>query len=96
MGMVISEVERRNPNLPYFNESFTGEYPKEAPFTIDELEDIYPHASSLAKNDEKVMNAAKQATVELQQGRKGYLALWKHILNVSVNDLRKNYGALKC
>ncbi|WP_346936057.1 arginine--tRNA ligase [Clostridium sp.] len=94
MGMVISEVERRNPNLPYFNESFTGEYPKEAPFTIDELEDIYPHASSLAKNDEKVMNAAKQATVELQQGRKGYLALWKHILNVSVNDLRKNYGAL--
>ncbi|WP_346930350.1 arginine--tRNA ligase [Clostridium sp.] len=94
MGMVISEVERRNPNLPYFNESFTEEYPKEAPFTIDELEEIYPYASSLAKNDEKVMNAAKQATVELQQGRKGYLALWKHILNVSVNDLKKNYGAL--
>ena len=94
MGMVISEVERRNPDLPYFNESFTGEYPKEAPFTIDELEEIYPYASSLAKNDEKVMNAAKQATVELQQGRKGYLALWKHILNVSVNDLKKNYGAL--
>lgn len=94
MGMVISEVERRNPNLPYFNEGFTGEYPKEAPFTIDELEEIYPYASSLAKNDEKVMNAAKQATVELQQGRKGYLALWKHILNVSVNDLKKNYGAL--
>jgi arginyl-tRNA synthetase len=94
MGMVISEVERRNPNLPYFNESFTGEYPKEAPFTIDELEEIYPFASSLAKNDEKVMNAAKQATVELQQGRKGYIALWKHILNVSVNDLKKNYGAL--
>lgn len=94
MGMVISEVERRNPNLPYFNEGFTEEYPKEAPFTIDELEEIYPYASSLAKNDEKVMNAAKQATVELQQGRKGYLALWKHILNVSVNDLKKNYGAL--
>jgi len=94
MGMVISEVERRNPKLPYFNEGFTGEYPKEAPFTIDELEEIYPYASSLAKNDEKVMNAAKQATVELQQGRKGYLALWKHILNVSVNDLKKNYGAL--
>ena len=94
MGMVISEVERRNPDLPYFNENFTGEYPKEAPFTIDELEEIYPYASSLAKNDEKVMNAAKQATVELQQGRKGYLALWKHILNISVNDLKKNYGAL--
>jgi len=94
MGMVISEVERRNPNLPYFNESFTGEYPKEPPFTIDELEEIYPYASSLAKKDEKVMSAAKQTTVELQQGRKGYLALWKHILNVSINDLKKNYSAL--
>ncbi|MEG0672212.1 arginine--tRNA ligase, partial [Clostridium sp.] len=94
MGMVISEVERRNPSLPYFDENFTGEYPVEAPFTIDELEDIYPYASSLAKSDEKVMEAAKQATVELQQGRRGYFALWNHILNVSVKDLKKNYGAL--
>ncbi len=94
MGMVISEVERRNPELPYFDASFEGEYPAEAPFTIDELEDIYPYASKLAKTDEKVMDAAKQATVELQQGRRGYVALWKHILNVSVKDLKKNYGAL--
>lgn len=94
MGMVISEVERRNPSLPYFDESFEGEYPEEAPFTIDELEDIYPYASKLAKSDEVVMEAAKKATVELQQGRRGYVALWKHILNVSVNDLKKNYGAL--
>ena len=94
MGMVISEVERRNPSLPYFDESFEGEYPVEAPFTIDELEDIYPYASKLAKSDEAVMEAAKKATVELQQGRRGYVALWKHILNVSVNDLKKNYGNL--
>ena len=94
MGMVISEVERRNPSLPYFDEDFTGEYPTEAPFTIDELEDIYPYASKLAKSDEKVMEAAKQATVELQQGRRGYIALWKHILNVSIADLKKNYAAL--
>lgn len=94
MGMVISEVQRRQPELPYFDESFEGEYPKEAPFTIDELEDIYPYASKLAKSDEKVMEAARQATVELQQGRRGYIALWKHILNVSVTDLKKNYSAL--
>lgn len=62
--------------LPYFDENFTGEYPEEAPFTIDELEEIYPYASKLAKSDEKVMEAAKQATVELQQGRRGYFALW--------------------
>ena len=94
MGMVISEVARRQPNLPYFDESFEGEYPEEATFTIDELEEIYPYASKLAKSDEAVMEAAKQATVELQQGRRGYMALWKHILNVSVADLKKNYGAL--
>ena len=94
MGMVISEVERRNPSLSYFDESFEGEYPVEAPFTIDELEDIYPYASKLAKSDEAVMEAAKKATVELQQGRRGYVALWKHILNVSVNDLKRNYGDL--
>ena len=94
MGMVISEVNRRQPNLLYFDENFQGEYPKEAPFTIDELEDIYPYASKLAKSDEKVMEAARQATVELQQGRRGYVALWKHILNVSVTDLKKNYSAL--
>lgn len=94
MGMVISEVERRKPSLSYFDENFLGEYPIEAPFTIDELEEIYPYASKLAKNDEKIMEAAKQATVELQQGRRGYIALWNHILNVSISDLKKNYSEL--
>lgn len=94
IGMVISEVKRRNPELPYFDESFKGEYPKTAPFTIDELEEIYPAASSLAKSDEKAMDEARKATFELQNGRKGYIALWKHILNVSVEDLKKNYGNL--
>lgn len=94
MGMVITEVKRRNPELPYFDESFTGEYPKEAPFTIDALEQIYPHASKLAKSDEAIMEEAKQATLELQNGRRGYVALWKHILNVSVTDLKRNYAAL--
>lgn len=94
IGMVITEVKRRQPDLPYFDESFTGEYPKEAPFTIDELEDIYPKASKLAKSDENAMLEAREATVELQQGRRGYRALWQHILNVSVADLKKNYSSL--
>lgn len=94
IGMVITEVKRRQPDLPYFDESFTGEYPEEAPFTIDELEDIYPKASKLAKSDENAMLEAREATVELQQGRRGYRALWKHILNVSVTDLKKNYDNL--
>lgn len=94
IGMVITEVKRRKPDLPYFDESFTGEYPEEAPFTIDELEDIYPAASKLAKTDEKAMEEAQVATAELQNGRRGYLALWRHIVNVSVSDLKKNYSNL--
>ncbi|WP_195466996.1 arginine--tRNA ligase [Clostridium sp. D43t1_170807_H7] len=94
IGMVISEVKRRNPELPYFDESFIGEYPKEAPFSIDELEEIYPYASKLAKSDKSALEAAKQATVELQKGKKGYIALWKHILDVSVKDLKRNYQDL--
>lgn len=94
IGMVITELKRRKPNLPYFDESYTNEYPIEAPFTIDELEDIYPEASKLAKSDEAAMEEARKATFELQNGRRGYIALWKHILNVSVKDLKKNYGNL--
>jgi arginyl-tRNA synthetase len=94
IGMVISEVKRRNPELPYFNEEFNGQYPAEAPFTIDELEEIYPAASKFAKSDDAAMEESRKATFELQNGRKGYVALWKHILQVSVTDLRKNYDQL--
>lgn len=94
IGMVISEVRRRQPELPYFDESFTGEYPDEAPFTVDELSDIYPAASKLAKSDEAAMEEARKATAELQEGRRGYIALWKQIMKVSVADLKKNYGDL--
>ncbi|WP_235601281.1 arginine--tRNA ligase [Tissierella sp. P1] len=94
IGMVISELRRRMPELSYFAEDYKGEYPEEAPFTIDELEEIYPAASSLAKSNIEAMEEARKATFELQSGRKGYIALWKHILNVSVEDLKKNYSAL--
>jgi arginyl-tRNA synthetase len=94
IGMVITEVQRRHSDLPYFDKNYTDEYPTEAPFTIDELEDIYPAASKLAKSDEEAMALAKKATAELQEGRRGYIALWKHIINVSVSDLKKNYGNL--
>lgn len=94
IGMVIAEVKRRNASLPYFYDDFTGEYPIEAPFTIDELEEIYPYASRLAKSDILFMEQAKQITAEFQQGKKGYIALWNHILKVSVTDLKKNYEAL--
>lgn len=94
MGLIIAELKHRRPELVYFDESFTGDYPKEAPFTIGELEEIYPTASGKAKVDEVFAKEAHDATVMLQQGNPGYRAIWNHILAVSVADLKKNYQAL--
>lgn len=94
MGLIITELKLRRPELVYFDESFEGEYPKEAPFTIAELEEIYPTASGKSKEDAAYKEAAMQATYELQHGRRGYQALLKHILDVSVSDLKKNYENL--
>ena len=93
MGLIIAELQERQPELPYFDPDFTGEYPAESPFTVDELEEIYPTASG-KKKDPEFSHKAHQATLELQQGRRGYRALWQHILNVSVADLKKNYDNL--
>lgn len=94
MGLVITELKKRKPELPYFDENFAGEYPEEAPFTIGELEEIYPTASAYAKEHEDYKEEALQATFLLQNGHRGYRAVWKHIMNVSVTDLKKNYGNL--
>lgn len=94
MGLIITELRARKPGLVYFDENYTGEYPAEAPFTISELEEIYPTASGKSKEDEAYREAAMQATFELQSGRAGYQALLKHILHVSVTDLKRNYENL--
>lgn len=94
MGLIIEELKERKPDLCYFDENYTGEYPKEAPFTISELEEIYPCASAKSKVDESFAQKAHEATFQLQNGNRGYKALWNHIMNVSVTDLKKNYSNL--
>ena len=94
MGLIITELHERKPDLVYFDESYTGEYPEEPPFTISELEEIYPTASGKSKEDEAYKEAAMQATYQLQHGHRGYQGILKHILNVSVTDLKKNYERL--
>ena len=94
MGLIITELRCRQPELVYFDDSYTGEYPAEAPFTIGDLEEIYPCASKKSKEDEEYKNAALEATHLLQQGKPGYTALWNHIMNVSVTDLKRNYKNL--
>ena len=94
MGLIITELQKRQPELPYFDDAFEGEYPEEAPFTIGELEEIYPTASAYAKEHEEYRENALHATYLLQNGHRGYRAIWKHIMNVSVTDLKKNYKNL--
>ena len=94
MGLIITELKERKPDLVYFDHEYTGEYPKEAPFTISELEEIYPCASGKAKVDEEFAKRAHDATVMLQNKDRGYTAIWNHILKVSIEDLQKNYSKL--
>ena len=94
MGLIITELQERKPELPYFDESFTGEYPKEAPFTISELEEIYPTASGTSRDDPAYKEKAMENTFKLQNGVRGHRALWDHIISVSVADMKRNYEKL--
>ena len=95
MGLIITELKKRQPDLPYFDDAFEGAYPDAAPFTIGELEEIYPTASAFAKDNEAYREEALHATYLLQNGHRGYTAIWNHIMQVSVADLKKNYANLK-
>ncbi len=94
MGLIIEELRDRKPELVYFDENYTGEYPGEAPFTISELEEIYPAASAKSKEDEAFRERAQTATFKLQSGYDPYREIWKHIMAVSLADLKKNYENL--
>lgn len=94
MGLVITEMKERYPDLVYFDESFDGEYPEEAPVTVTELEEIYPTASRKSKEDPAYKEKAMEATFKLQSGVKGYRALWKQIIKISVADMKRNYDNL--
>ena len=94
MGLIIAELQCRKPDLPYFDPDFTGEYPAEPPFTISELEEIYPAASAKKKVDEDFAEKAHTATYELQNGRRGYRAIWQHIMKLSVADMTRIYNSL--
>ena len=94
IGLIITELKQRYPSLIYFDPDYKGPCPEEAPFNMNELEEIYPKASSCAKSNPWFMEEAKQATYLFQNGHPAYVALWKHILEVSIADLKKNYENL--
>lgn len=94
MGMLLCELQRREPTLPYFDSSSKGPYPEESPLSIGELEEMYPVASKKCNEDENLMAEAISATDELQQGREGYVALWKHFVNLSIKTLKEDFDSL--
>ena len=94
MGLVITELKKRMPDLPYFDEAYAGDYPEEAPFTVSELEEIYPFASARSKQDPDYYAEAMDNTRRLQDGERGLYALWQKIVAVSVADMKRNYANL--
>lgn len=94
MGQLISEIEHRDPTLPYFKEGNEGPFPSQPPVTLEELEELYPTASAACKADETRAEEARKATAELQTGRPGYRALWQHFVDISLPAVEREIGAL--
>lgn len=94
MGMIIVELKRMNPTWVYFDDNYTGEYPEESPIQFSDFEETYPRASQRAKENKEVLEEARRATNELQDGKRGYIALWKHFIDISTADLKKSYDKL--
>ena len=94
MGHLISELAEEQPELPYFDEAYEGDYPSDAPVTMDDLARLYPQASNKAKSEKTRMEVSRVATAQLQAGRRGYRALLDHFIDVSVAALKVGYGNL--
>ena len=94
MGLLVTELQSEQPDLPYFDAAFEGEYPSEPPVTIADLSRLYPQAAAVAKEDTDRAVVARKATAELQAGRRGYRALLAHFISVSVAALRHDFDTL--
>ncbi len=94
IGLVMLEIKKRNPELPYFDDSYTEEYPAQSPVTNDDLMELYPYASNKSKEDESYMEEARIMTAKFQDGNRGLMALWHHIMQVSKTDIKRIYDRL--
>ena len=94
MGLIIEQLKCDKPDLVYFDENYNSQYPKEAPFSLEELEEIYPKASARSKEDKEFRDKAQENTLKLQSGYAPYIAIWEHIMRISKADLKKNYDNL--
>lgn len=94
MGQLIAALAELHPSLPYFDATATGPFPSTSPVTVEDLQLLYPEASSRSKSEPEFQAKAQTATVELQAGRAGYVALWEHFRSVTIESLRAIYRRL--
>ena len=95
LGLVILEIKKRYQNLAYFDENYTGDYSDvELPITNQDLEEIYPYASTKSKEDEKYLEEAREITFKVQNHERGYYDLWKRVVEISKADIKQVYDML--
>jgi len=94
MGMIISEIMELHPDWCYFDDNKTDCFPSEAPYTVEEVTELYKKASARCKEDEKAKEKARVITAKFQDGHAGYQALWKHLRDVSVAAVKAIYKEL--
>ena len=94
MGMLILGVRERFPGLAYFQEGHEGDYPSRSPVSLAELSEIYPEIAGACASDPRRAEEARRATLELQEGRVGYRALWEQMVRVSMESQRADFARL--
>ncbi|HEY5889634.1 MAG TPA: arginine--tRNA ligase [Acidimicrobiia bacterium] len=93
MGLLIAAIEEEQPDLPYFDEQAV-EFPAVSPVSLEDLQRIYPEAAGRAREDAPFADSAREKTVALQQGHRGYHALWEQMKSVSESSQRDDFAAL--
>jgi arginyl-tRNA synthetase len=94
MGMLIEAVREEQPGLPYFDASAAVPFPRLSPVSLADLERLYPAMSGRCKEDSGLAARARAATRELQAGRPGYRALWRHFVDVSIVAIKADFAGL--
>ncbi len=95
LGLVILEIKKRYPTLPFFDPNYQGSFSDiSIPITNADLEEIYPYASNKAKEDATYLEEARIVTTKIQNQERGYFDLWRKIVELSKEEIKKVYDNL--
>ena len=92
-GIVVMEIENMFPDLICFKKDYNGEDFK-LPITKEDLKVIYPTGSIKTKENENLLEKARQITYQIQNNHIGYSKLWDKITELSIKDIKETYEKL--